>query len=191
MNLDVENCPITTCGLYEDQSNENSCGTDPVAFTGTEIYFDGLNIMAATNLFHGFSYTLCVKCTNGFQNVEKGNWIIQQPSQCYFNSISVVEDLQIIYEFLYAPGQEKVYELTDMFLNQYLTECPLTSCGIYTTGLCGVQVFAASVTSNLYMDPDTLRLHWTEQYPLGYSYSFCVQCLNSFETVEVDNFVVT
>jgi hypothetical protein len=77
MNLDVENCPITLCELYEDQGNENSCGTVPVAFSGTEIYFDGFNLMAVTNQFHGFSYTVCVKCTNGYQNVEKGNWIVQ------------------------------------------------------------------------------------------------------------------
>ena len=49
MNLDVENCPITLCELYEDQGNENSCGTVPVVFSGTEIYFDGFNLMAVTN----------------------------------------------------------------------------------------------------------------------------------------------
>jgi hypothetical protein len=49
MNLDVENCPITSCGLYVDQGITDSCGTDLIAFSGSEVYFDGLDIMAISN----------------------------------------------------------------------------------------------------------------------------------------------
>jgi hypothetical protein len=61
-NNDAANCGITSCSLY----NGGSCGTG--TFSGTEITMGASNpwdLVAQRNILGGYSYIICVRCTNG------------------------------------------------------------------------------------------------------------------------------
>lgn len=67
-NTDSSNCPITECSLYE-----SDCST---GFSG-DVFIDSstpLLVEMLRNQINGYSHSLCVKCTNGAQTVEKNGW---------------------------------------------------------------------------------------------------------------------
>ena len=118
-NLDVENCPITSCSIYENQNDGYSCDPDGdglIPFSGSEIQFSGLDLMASTASTPGYSYTVCVRCTNGYMNRDRGNWDISQSSQCD-TTFTVSDDLLAVYEFQYTHGEESIYLLENLFIN--------------------------------------------------------------------------
>jgi hypothetical protein len=71
-NTDTTCCPITSCLLYE-----NDCITpmsSPVSMEGTSPW----GIEALKDLSAGYTQTLCVKCSNGDQEIEVNGWTITQ-----------------------------------------------------------------------------------------------------------------
>ena len=66
-------------------------------------------------------------------------------------------------------------------------DCPITSCGIFTSGDCSNTFVAADEPSNLMVGSGNM-LEWTQAYKPGYEYHFCAKCMNADDssTIEIE-----
>ena len=66
MNVDTQNCPINECKMYEVGCQ--------IPLESPYLSFEGMNLLAVTNVTQGYSLRICLNCSNGADNMTFDNW---------------------------------------------------------------------------------------------------------------------
>ena len=129
-------CPsMTSCTAYLA-----GCST---LYTGSEITVSNTAITAIKTVEAGYSYDLCIRCTNGSDTDDLDNWTVQQTSKCA-SSMSAGTGASVTQAYESGGSDVTITPLAsgftswDSFFNNLLhADCAFTSCTISAAGSCG------------------------------------------------------
>jgi hypothetical protein len=141
-------------------------------------------ITADKNVLAGYSYTLCISCTNGVQTVQETRWVVtlvgcsssltvpsSSPSAKSLTYYSSTSSYYTSYEiYLDSSGWDYSY---GYFSNSMSSDCPITSCSLYDSDCSTPRSTDISMDSSSPWD-----VHADRTVLAGYSYTICVSCTN-------------
>jgi len=189
LNVDSTNCPITSCALFDG----GSCGSG--TYSGaTDVFMDASapwHITMSVTEPAGYSWSTCVRCSNGAQTIDLDNWLMTQtPLDC---SSTMTPGSDIVSSRSYGGATATAFvrggEWNTYFQNTDETNCPITSCSLWEAGSCGVTSF---VSTNVYIESALpWRIYSEENVLAGYSHSICVRCSNGQQDVDSDNWDIS
>ena len=185
-NLDTTVCPITSCVV----ANAGDCST---AISPTELTINSnspWDITMSVQEPSGYSFSLCVTCTNGLQSISIDNWaVVLNSIDCSATmSPGSTPDVTNIYD---ASLTGQVLLGTDwdtFFSNTEPTDCAITSCTLWKAGLCGVEAFTET---EVWLDWSSVGFLADFNVVTGYSHSVCVRCSNGQQDIDLDNWTIT
>ena len=140
----------------------------------------------------GWTETVCIKCTNGYQTIYYDNWkATQSPHKCYTALSKATPTNPFTTTYDGSPSSITVGAASVFFTNAYsgTSECAITSCQILNSGCLtaytGDKVYITSSTTVTALRNDLA----------GYSLNLCLSCNNNaggsiFQTITYDNYVV-
>ena len=128
----------------------------------------------------GYHYLLCVRCDNGYQTVDKDNWVVSQCGE--FKAGSITEIIQG-YQSL---DPESTTEFSSLFLSSD-SNCAVQDCTLLEPGCVDPKVLDGSTHIIIEESPAQLKVKYGNG---GFDYTVCLRCSNGVETKTIDNFFI-
>ena len=99
-------------------------------------------VSASKNVLAGYSYTICVSCTNGVQTVTENRWVVTLTGcgSTLTAPTSTPDPVSLTYSS--SDSSDRIYPLSSMsstdwdtyFANTASSNCPITSCSLFEAG---------------------------------------------------------
>ena len=183
-NLDVANCPIIACTLYD--SGSCSSGTFSGSAAITVESSGSFDVKASKTIEAGYQWDACVVCTNGAEadQQEMDSWTIAQVKDCTTSLIEYSGDLtDINVQNVYtaaalatsvAPSSPSTAFTTwDAFFSNSDAGCLISSCTISDSGSCGSGSFSGNADIT-FDSASPWGITAEKANADGYSHSVCI-----------------